>query len=119
MVSSIARVISGSSDSGESPSPPSEGDPSLGQRGGVRVGLGSGVWGWCERLNKTTQCRRRVGERRDSVGEVGGGLSEREVACYFIWQNPCASMPSAVLNLLRKFSSATAAVSSTISASVK
>ena len=49
MVSSIARVISGSSDSGESPSPPSEGDPSLGQRGGVRVGLGSGVWGWCER----------------------------------------------------------------------
>ena len=85
----------------------------------MRVGLGSGVWGWCERLNKATQCRRRVRERRHSGDEVGGGLNERGVVCYFIWQNPCASMPSAVLNLLRKFSSATAAVSPTISASVK
>ena len=34
-------------------------------------------------------------------------------------QNPCASMPSATLNFERKFSSATAAVSSTICASEK
>ena len=38
---------------------------------------------------------------------------------YLTTQNPCASMPSATLNLLRKFSSATAAVSSTICASEK
>src|SRR5438445_3077811 len=38
---------------------------------------------------------------------------------YLSTQNPCASMPSAVLNLLRKFSSAIAAVSSTSCASLK
>ena len=38
---------------------------------------------------------------------------------YLITQNPCASTPSGTLNLLRKFSSATAAVSSTSCGSVK
>ena len=38
---------------------------------------------------------------------------------YLITQNPCASTPSGTLNLLRKFSTATAAVSSTSWASVK
>ena len=47
-------------------------------------------------------------------------LSEPEMrANYLITQNPCASTPSGTLNLLRKFSTATAAVSSTSWASVK
>src|SRR6185503_8265353 len=37
--------------------------------------------------------------------------------CYLMRQKPCASIPSGTLNLLRKFSSATAAVSSTTWAS--
>ena len=36
------------------------------------------------------------------------------LADYLMTQNPCASIPSATLNFERKFSSATAAVSSTI-----
>jgi hypothetical protein len=47
------------------------------------------------------------------------GLMQRNYPSRLTWQNPCASIPSAVLNLLRKFSSAMAAVSSTTSASVK
>ena len=86
----IARVMSVSQSlSVKKSSPASQGDPSHGQRGGVRVGLGSGVRGWRERLNKAAECRLRVGERRNSGDEVGGGLSERGLVGYFIWQNPC------------------------------
>ncbi|PYO00080.1 MAG: hypothetical protein DMD91_11245 [Candidatus Rokuibacteriota bacterium] len=47
------------------------------------------------------------------------GLLRRKPTTYFSMQKPWASMPRATLNLLRKFSRATAAVSSTISASEK
>jgi len=51
---------------------------------------------------------------------LGRARSQTEMPCnYLSTQKPCASTPSGTLNLLRKFSMATAAVSSTNWASVK
>ena len=48
---------------------------------GAEHGLGSGVGSRRARLDQAAQGRRRVGERRYSGDEVGGGLSERGVVC--------------------------------------
>ena len=61
--------------------------------------------------------RSATGRNPGATGGHGEGLAVS--ASYRRIQNPWASMPSAVLNLLRKFSSATAAVSSTICASLR
>src|SRR3989442_1910995 len=84
--------------------------------GAAPVSCSASMRGGCTRirLRLSPRCHQRFDGwlRRERI-------SSGKSANYLSTQNPCASMPSAVLNLLRKFSSAIAAVSSTICASLK
>lgn len=75
---------------------------------GVRVGRNRNHAPVC--TSYTPSCRRGRFSMNDPLSKL---------LLYLITQNPCASTPSGTLNLLRKFSSATAAVSSTSCGSVK
>ena len=66
------------------------------------------------RLNEAWRGEEDAGQAADESTSVH---KPPRLTGYLMMQKPCASMPSGTLNLLRKFSSATAAVSSTIWAS--
>src|SRR5947199_122584 len=84
--------------------------------GAAPVSCSASMRGGCTRirLRLSPRCHQRFDGwlRRERI-------SSGKSANYLSTQNPWASMPSATLNLLRKFSSAIAAVSSTICASLK
>src|SRR6185503_8976861 len=98
--------------------------PHLGWGGGVRcacaspnrnVGAPTARTSWAVVVHRLTILH-IVACWSDGVGPQAPARSMQPVF-YLMRQKPCASIPSGTLNLLRKFSSATAAVSSTTWAS--